>query len=132
MKILLKTEKEIWAQKLCIIKNKPMNKEKWENIKGRVKDGFKIEDEGAEYFEDEGGINVEYLIFNGPIGKTRLEFVSKPIVLDKKTIYSRRIGSETKIDYIYSDSEKSEQLFIYKWDEAQGDWIEVDSNNFNI
>ena len=59
-----------------------------------------------------------------------MEFISKPVVLDKKTTYSRRIGSETKVDYVYSDEEKSHTLIAYKWDEDLGDWTEIEAENF--
>ncbi|MEA3464120.1 MAG: hypothetical protein U9R14_03535, partial [Patescibacteria group bacterium] len=61
----------------------------------------------------------------------KLEFVSKPVVLDKKTTYSNRIGSETKVDYVYSDTEKSNRLMAYKWDEGEDKWIEIDAGTFN-
>lgn len=109
-----------------------MTKDKWENIKGNIKDNFKVEDEGAEHIEDEGGADVEYIIFQGPIGKMRLEFVSRPVVLDKKTNYSKRIGSETNVSYVYSENERSEQLFVYKWDDSQDDWVEMEAKNFEL
>ena len=78
-----------------------MQPEKWTIIKGNIKDNFKIEDEGSEHIDDEGGIDIEYIVFQSPLGKIRLEYITKPIVLDRKTTYSKRIGSETKIDYVY-------------------------------
>lgn len=107
-----------------------MTKDKWLLIVGNIKDNFEVLENEKETIEDEGGIEVEYIVFNGPLGKIRLEFIEKPVVLDKKTTYSRRIGSETKIDYIYSDSEKSSQLLAFKWDDNQDEWIEIDSVNF--
>jgi len=108
-----------------------MTPEKWQNIKGNIKDNFSVEDEGATHLEDDGGIDIEYIVFKGPLGKMRLEFVSQPVVLDKKTTYSRRIGSETKVDYVYSEQERSTALHAYKWDENQEDWLEIDAANFS-
>jgi hypothetical protein len=108
-----------------------MMPEKWENIKGSIKDKFKVEDSGKEHIEDEGGADIEYIVFNGPLGKIRLEHISKPIVLDKKTVFSRRIGSETAVDYVYSEDEKSHKLIAYKWDENNDEWEEIDSGMFN-
>lgn len=105
-----------------------MNLEKWQSIVGKVKDKFDIEDEGKQHLEDEGGVDVDYIVFTSPVGKIRLELVIKPVVLDKKTTYSRRIGSETKVDYIYSD-EKSYKLYTYKWDVNDNDWLEIESND---
>lgn len=107
-----------------------MTKEKWEKIKGNILDNFSVEDQGEEHIDDEGGIDIEFLVFNGPMGKIRLEYISKPVILDKKTTFSRRIGSETKVDYVYSEDETQEQLIAYKWDEASDDWEEMDAKMF--
>jgi hypothetical protein len=109
-----------------------MNLEKWKNITDRIKDGFVIENEGSEHDEESGGIDIEFVEFEGPLGLMRLELVSRPVVIDKKTIYSNRIGSETKVDYIYDQNERSYKMRALKWDESQGDWIEIDGKNFNI
>lgn len=107
-----------------------MTKEKWQNILGQVKDSFLILEEGIENLEDEGGVEIEFIVFNGPLGKMRLEFITKPVLLDKKTTYSNRIGAETKIDYVYSDSEKTSKMIAYKWDENTSEWVEMESANF--
>jgi hypothetical protein len=109
-----------------------MTKDRWLDIKGNIKDKFKIEDEGNEHVEDEGGVDIEYLIFQGPLGRMRMELVSRPVVLDKKTNYSKRIGSETEVKYIYSETERNEKLFVYKWEEDQDDWIEIEAKNFEL
>ncbi len=107
-----------------------MTRDKWQTIIGNIKDNFEVIENAKEYIDEEGGIDIEYIIFKGPLGKIRLEFIEKPVVLDKKTTYSRRIGSETKVDYVYSEHEKASQMSAYKWDDAQDDWIEMDAASF--
>lgn len=107
-----------------------MTKEKWENIKNNILDNFEVEDRGDVHMDEEGGIDIEYIVFAGPLGRMRLEYVMKPVVLDRKTTYSRRIGSETKVDYVYSEGEKTEKLLVYKWDESAGEWIEMEAGMF--
>lgn len=107
-----------------------MQPEKWTMIKGNVKDKFNVEDEGIEHLDEEGGIDIEYLVFSTPLGKIRLEYVVKPVVLDKKTTYSKRIGAETKIDYVYSEIEKSYKLDAYKWNDKNDTWEEIDGSSF--
>ena len=107
-----------------------MNLEKWTNVIGQIKDNFEVLDEGQEHLDEEGGTDIEFIIFKGPLGKMRLEFVSKPVILDKKTNYSKRIGSETAVKYVYSEDEKSSHLTAYKWDDNQNDWIEVEGKMF--
>lgn len=107
-----------------------MNIEKWKNTLSHIKDTFTVEDEGTEHLDEEGGIDIDYIVFKGPLGLMRLEYVSRPVILDKKTTYSKRIGSETKIDYVYSETEKSQQMTAYKWDEDIDDWVEMESRLF--
>ena len=106
-----------------------MNTEKWKDLLDNIKDNFPVDDEGSEHLEEEGGVDIEYIVFNGPLGRTRLEYIIKPVILDKKTTYSRRIGSETKVDYIYSQDEKSHKLVVYKWNDE--DWAEIDGSMFD-
>ncbi len=104
--------------------------EKWENLVGDIKDDFEVEEHKKEHSDEHGGTDTEYIIFKGPLGRTKLEFVTKPVVLDKKTTYSGRIGSETKVEYVYSEDEKSNKLIAYKWSDAEEDWVEIDTKNF--
>lgn len=106
--------------------------EKWQEIIGKIKDNFKVLDSGQERFEDEGGREIEYIVFDGALGRMKLEFISKPVILDKKTKYSKRIGASTVVDYVYSPDEKSHKLKVYKWDQALNDWQEIDAKKFNL
>ncbi len=108
-----------------------MTPERWKDIKGNIKDKFSVEEEGSEHLDDEGGVDIEYLEFSGPLGRMRLEHITKPVVLDKKTNYSNRIGSETAVTYVYSDTEKNYKLNVYKWDDAIGEWQELDAKKFS-
>lgn len=106
--------------------------EKWKDIMGNVKDNFKVEETGDHHIDEEGGMDIEYIIFESPMGRVKLEFISKPVILDKKTTYSRRIGSETNVEYVYSEDERSHKLKAYKWDDSQDDWVEMEAKNFSI
>lgn len=105
-----------------------MTDEKWEKIRGMILDNYSIEDEGKDLIEEIPDAYIEYLIFNGPLGKIKLERTVKPIVLDKKTSYSARAGVAQKVEYIYSDSEFSAKFKAYKWD--NGEWEEMDGKMF--
>lgn len=110
-----------------------MTKEKWLDIKSLVDENFGIADQGQGALpEEQGPGELEYIEFKGPMGKMRLEFITRPLVLDKKTQYSRRIGSETKVEYVYSETEKTYTFNAYKWDEATGEWEEIDKNDLGL
>lgn len=108
-----------------------MRPEKWQETIGHIKDNFEVAEQKKEHLDEQGGLDIESIIFKGPLGRMKLEFISRPVVLDKKTTYSRRIGSQTQVDYVYSDQEKSHKLLAYKWDEEKGDWLGIDAKNFD-
>ncbi len=114
-----------------------MHREKWLDIIGLIKDKFEIIDERKEkeeIGEDVNGKTVmgrrEIIEFNGPLGKMKLELTTRPIVVEKKTNYSRRIGSETDVKYIFSDSEETSKFIAYKWNKNSDDWMEISGDMF--
>ncbi len=107
-----------------------MNLDRCKDIIGNIKDKFEVLDYQKEHHEEQGGLDLEYIIFNSPLGRVKLEFISKPVVLDKKTNYSRRIGSDVKVEYVYSEEEKTTKMEAYKWDESSDDWMKIDGGMF--
>lgn len=103
-----------------------MSPEKWQQIKGQVQDQFKDAEVVTEDLSEEENGEKEILTFTGPVGKMKLEYITRPVVIDKKTHGSRRIGSHTDVEYVYSDTEFSHSLKAYKWDENDQIWVEID------
>jgi len=111
-----------------------MRPEKWEDIKGKIKETFKdVEFEKSTLPEPQKG-KVETALFTGPLGQMRMEFITKPVMLDKVTHGSRRIGSETAVDYVYSEDEFIHQLKAYLWDDMEDGWVEMETEKgvFNL
>lgn len=104
--------------------------EKWENLVNDIKDKFEVEKHDKEHLDEHGGIDTDFIIFKSPIGRVKLEYITKPVVLDKKTNYSQRIGSQSEISYVYSPDEKTHRLVAYKWNEIRNDWEEINANSF--
>ncbi len=100
-----------------------MTDEKWTDLVGRIKDTFPVEE---EYNEPLGGIpgTREGVIFTGADGRMKLERITKPIVLGTHAIASKRIGSSAKVEYDYSDTEKSQTVSLYHW--KDGGWEAMD------
>jgi hypothetical protein len=113
-----------------------MQDDKWEALKEELHRKFKVED---EHFEDlmmdssDGLVKqgkVEILIFTTPMGKIKLARESKPVVVDKKFIYSHRGGQAGRTEYQFSDTEFSHKIKAYKWDDDNDEWKEMDAGNF--
>lgn len=105
-----------------------MTHDKWLDLKDKIKGKFGVENFNKSVLENVPDSITETLIFNGPLGKIKLEWISKPKTLGEKTTYSRRIGSQVAVEKVYSQDERSEFLKAYKWEE--GEWQELSTSSF--
>lgn len=115
-----------------------MQDDKWEALKEELKRKFKVED---EHFEDlmvetsDGMVKQgrsEVIIFSAsgreiPFSKVKLVRESRPVVTDKKFIYSHRAGQAARTEYEFSDTEFSHKIKAYKWDDDSDEWKEIDA-----
>lgn len=104
----------------------------WEEIIYQIEEKFGLLDRRTEDFivaETSTGEEIigqkEIIEFNGPKGKMKLEKISRPKVIDKKVLHTKRIGGRVAVDYVYSDEERIEQIKIYQWNTENNDWQEV-------
>lgn len=112
-----------------------MRREKWIDVIGSIKDNFGITREDTsreEIGEDHHGQPVfetrDVVEFGGPLGKMKLELISRPAVLDKKTNFSGRAGGSTTVQYVYSENEETSKFHAYK---LEGDnWVEIEGEMF--
>ncbi|MDD2646583.1 MAG: hypothetical protein PHV78_01910 [Patescibacteria group bacterium] len=109
-----------------------MNTNKWEEIIYLIEEKFGIDAKSEEDFlveETHDGRKItgrkEVVEFTGPMGKTRIEKISQPKLVDKKVLSNKRIGGKAVIDYVFSDNEVSERVNFYRFDDAAGNWIEI-------
>ncbi|MFA5107487.1 MAG: hypothetical protein WC497_04140 [Patescibacteria group bacterium] len=102
-----------------------MTDEKWQETKGKIKDTFDVLDERTEDLIDEPG-TAETIEFVGPLGRMRLERVTKPVVIGERAIGARRIGSQKTVQKEYSPDEKVHYIKAYKFDEATEEWVEIE------
>ena len=49
--------------------------------------------------------------------------------LREDTTYSRRIGSNVKVEKVYDENEKVSYLKAFKWDDNKQDWLEIEVEN---
>jgi len=103
-----------------------MNNDKWLDVIEKVKERFKIEERVDEPIEDIPRSRLEVVVFDSPLGRIKLMRTTKPRVLDKKTAYSNRAGSDMSVQYVYSDTEIVQRVEIFRWDENFGDWVKAE------
>src|SRR3989344_8999835 len=100
-----------------------MTHERWTEIIGHIKDNFTLLDQRTEDLpEDFGRGTVEIIEFEGPLGKIRLTRTTQPLITGKKSIGSKRIGSQATVEYQYSDTEETHKFSVYKYNPDNDQW----------
>lgn len=99
-----------------------MNIDRWQQIVEMIKSTFEVEETGTTDSEERGGTETEYIIFTGPMGRLKLEFSTHPALVDTKTKYTKRIGSDIVIENRYSSTDTVSNLVVWKWDDDSDDW----------
>lgn len=116
-----------------------MNEDRWEQIIYKIEEKFGLENRWTEEFEVEETHRGEKIMgsreiveFNSPLGKIQIERISRPKIIDKKILSSKRIGNRAVVDYIYSDEVRVSQTKFKKYNPDSQLWEEMDSANFDF
>ena len=102
-----------------------MRQSKWENLVDQIESMFGFVDHTNEDYTDRHTA-VETVVFDGASGRMKLERVVRPVILDKKSTFTKRVGSEVGTEYVYSDDEFVDTVKLYRWDRLAGEWREID------
>ncbi|PIR94403.1 hypothetical protein COT97_01700 [Candidatus Falkowbacteria bacterium CG10_big_fil_rev_8_21_14_0_10_39_11] len=102
--------------------------EKWTQILEGIKTAFEVEEEYDGQVENIPGATFEGIVFFMPDGKHKLVRTKRPKVLNKKTQFSNRIGSDVQVDYEYSEDEFVDDMGFFIWNELEQDWREKEFN----
>ena len=105
-----------------------MNEQRWEEVLKRL-DKLFGDLEFDEVEDEETHSVVESVTWNSPQGRLKLTRTTRPLVIDKKTHYSSRIGGGTHVEYDYSNTESTSRVRLYRWEPALNDWEEIDASS---
>lgn len=120
-----------------VINQRFMDLDRWEQLKENLKEKFEIQEQGSEDLlsESQDGIvkqgSAEFMVIKTPLGRIKLAYEKRPLVLGKKFIYSHRAGQSARTEYEFSDSEFTYKLKAYKWNDLDEEWVEIDAANFS-
>src|SRR5580692_11821702 len=107
-----------------------MEQEKWESLVETAKKHFKnvsLTHEDLIMDTQDGPVKQgtqDVLIFENAAGRFKLARENKPVVLEKKELYSHRAGQSAQTQYKFSETEFSHKLKVYK-EEDFDEWDEV-------
>lgn len=101
-----------------------MRQAKWEGLLDQIERQFGFVEHTTERFEDRR-LTVETAVFDGAAGRMKLERSVRPVILDKRSHFSKRVGSDATVEYVYSDTETVDTVKLYRWDRLAREWREV-------
>jgi len=109
-----------------------MNEERWAQVSEMLRDQFEILEHTNEPL-DPGPGEEEIYVFDGPQGRMKLVRTTRPKVLEKKVLSSRRIGGEVSEEFVYSEDEQTHTLKAFVWNDTRDDWMPIDvERSFNV
>jgi len=108
-----------------------MKQQRFEEIKDMILKNFKDVEQGEFELDDMPGEG-EYLEFDGPIGKMRLEGINKPAIEKTDIIATKTAGQQATEKRTYSETDKVFVFKAYKWDEFENDWLKIDMEDFEV
>ena len=102
-----------------------MNDEKWYYLLEEIDRKFGIQEKRTDEVPEKR-LKVETAVFTGVGGKMKLERSTRALVLERQVKFSRRVGGESTEKYLYSDSEMTHRVMLYRWDEDSRAWQQID------
>jgi len=106
-----------------------MTDDKWKDALDRITERFTVFEQGTEPLPEYPNGKREFIVFQSPLGKVRLERTTKPRTVGERAITSRRIGGTTKVEQQYDLHDMVHFLTATRWDEASGTWREIDASH---
>lgn len=104
-----------------------MSDKSWEDLVDRIDQAYTIDNSEklTESIEEHPNLkrNIERIEFEKDNKKFRIERVTSPTIIDKKTHYSHR-GVANRIEYQYDPNETSSKVVFYM-QLADGHWNEI-------
>lgn len=97
-----------------------MNDDRWMDLVDSIEAKFRIVERGKDQIKDwDSGApkaDVEWIVFEGPSGKMKLERVSRFAITDEKVLFHRH-AKGSQIERKYSDTEKTHKVHLYKFND---------------
>ncbi len=110
-----------------------MQEELWGDILDRLEQQYgKLDVQSlSETREDDTGqklvSDIKRVEFETPQGEMRVDLVTSPLILDKKTHYTHTAGARASVEFVLSDTEKTTKIHAYRYNEDTNKWNEINT-----
>jgi hypothetical protein len=106
-----------------------MTEERWLDLRQKIISGYTVLDQGEESTAI-AGEKVNFIEWEMPGKEMRAEYHTRPKVLEKKTFYSNRIGSDIKEEFVYSNDEQVSFAKFFQKNSEDMEWQEIEAKHF--
>jgi hypothetical protein len=115
-----------------------MQDEKWEDLLDNleVKFGKLDRKHQVKATHDDVGNEIrneeEWVEFETPMGKMKVSRITRPMIIDKKFHYTHSAGGKGQVEYVLSDTEKTQRVVLSKWNNLNNEWEEIKTPSGDI
>ncbi len=102
-----------------------MLQKKWGELLDKIEKLFGFVEHTFEELP-ERRMTIETAEFDGDSGRMRLERTVRPLLLEKRVSFSKRSGSESEVEYLYSEDESVDIVKFFKWDRLAREWKQIE------
>lgn len=107
-----------------------MHDDKWKDTLDRISERFDILEQGSEPLPEYPNGKREFIVFTSPLGKVRLERITKPRTIGERAVTSRRIGGATKVESLYDLHDFVHFIRAQRWNDSTNVWQDIDASGF--
>ncbi len=111
-----------------------MNDSSWDRITDAIEANFGLIDHGHLTRPVEDGHDltekVAFVVFERGGERFKLERVTGPAIIDRKTFGSKRIGSDVRFENVYDPDEIAHKTIVNKF--VNGEWVVVDAESLGL
>jgi hypothetical protein len=115
-----------------------MQEKAWEGLLDRLEDKYgevkvqRREDIRNDDLGNEIKSQVQFVEFDMSGNSFRVEKITSPMILDKKTHYTHTAGARANIEYILSETETTSKMKVFRFDNDEDDWIEIQASDMSF
>lgn len=106
----------------------------WDRITDAIDTKYGILDHGRtkRNLEDKRDLteHVSFVTFKRSGQEYKLERIAGPAIIDRKTVGSKRIGSDVRFENIYDPTETSFRTNLYR--QEAGEWVSVNPEELGL
>ncbi len=107
-----------------------MTDDKWKDALDRITERFEVHERGEEPLPEYPNGRREFIVFTSPVGKVRLERITKPRTIGQRAVTSRRIGGAAKVESVYDLHDFVHFIRCLRWNASSNVWQEIDASSF--